>query len=238
MTVAGVDGCRSGWLAVAFDDGPQDARVVHTPTFAALLDALPADATIAVDMPIGLPDRVTKGGRGPEQAVRPHLGMRRSSVFSIPSRAAVMTEDYRDACTVALETSDPPRKISKQGFFLFPKIREIDALMTPALEARIFEAHPELAFWRLNGEEPVAEPKKIKGKVSPDGMAARIALLTAEGFAPGFLDQKLPKGAGRDDMMDATVLALVARRIAKGRATPFPQDFQRDARGLRVAIWA
>ncbi len=238
MTVAGVDGCRSGWIAVVCEDGPQDARIVHVPTFAALLDTLPPDTTIAIDMPIGLPDTVTKGGRGPEQVVRPYLGERRSTVFSIPSRGAVMCEEYRAACDIALATSDPPRKISKQAFFLFPKMREIDALMTPALEARVFEAHPELAFWRLNGERPVAEPKKIKGKVSPDGMAARAALLIAEGYDPAFLDQSPPKGAGRDDVMDAAVLALVAQRIDEGRATPFPQDFQRDARGLRVAIWA
>lgn len=233
----GVDGCRGGWLAVSYDDDPAKATLHHAEGFADLLAMLP-EATIAVDMPIGLPERITKGGRGPEQSIRPLLGERRSSVFSIPSRRAVMCEEYRDACSVALDTSDPPRKVSKQGFHLFPKIRELDALMTPALQARVFEAHPELAFWRLNSEQPVAEPKKIKGRVSPDGMAARKALLLREGYIEGFLDAPLPRGAGRDDLLDAAVLTLLANRIVDGRATPFPQDFQRDACGLRVAIWA
>ena len=43
-------------------------------TFAGLVDGLPGDAVIAVDMPIGLPDMTRKGGRGPETLVRPLLG--------------------------------------------------------------------------------------------------------------------------------------------------------------------
>ena len=49
------------------------------------------------------------------------------------SRSAVLAEDYRAACAAALATSDPPRKIARQAFMLFPKVRELDALMTPAL---------------------------------------------------------------------------------------------------------
>jgi predicted RNase H-like nuclease len=59
------------------------------PSFTALLQSLADDAVIAVDMPIGLPDFTARGGRGPETLVRPLLGERQSSVFSIPSRAAV-----------------------------------------------------------------------------------------------------------------------------------------------------
>ena len=58
-------------------------------------------------MPIGLPDRVGPGGRGPERAVRPLLGERQSSVFSVPSRAAVMEDDYRRSCAVALADLRP-----------------------------------------------------------------------------------------------------------------------------------
>ncbi|TIN07407.1 MAG: DUF429 domain-containing protein, partial [Mesorhizobium sp.] len=52
MTVVGVDGCRAGWIAVRRDPGAAPSVAVF-PSFAALLDALPADATVAVDMPIG-----------------------------------------------------------------------------------------------------------------------------------------------------------------------------------------
>src|SRR6478672_7129532 len=111
--VAGVDGCPRGWIAVVGAAGEALRIEVHS-TLAALLSAHPGLAAIAVDMPIGLPDRIGPGGRGPEAALRPHLGMRQSSVFSVPSRRAVYTLDYRQACDAALETSEPPRKISKQ----------------------------------------------------------------------------------------------------------------------------
>ena len=237
--VAGVDGCRSGWaLVLRRLDGPGEPRLAVAPHFSAVLVDSHGPAVIAVDMPIGLPERVGSGGRGPERAVRPLLGARQSSVFSVPSRAAVMEEDYRAACTVAMATSSPPRKVSKQCFHLFPRIREIDALMSQALEERVFEAHPELGFWQLNGERAMALPKKVKSRASAPGLAERAALLVRYGFPPGFLDQPLPRGVGRDDLLDAAVLSLVAVRIARGEGRAFPAAPERDGKGLRMAIWA
>ena len=189
-------------------------------------------------MPIGLPDRIGRGGRAAEIAVRPLLGQRQSSVFSMPSRAAVMAQDYGEACRIAVATSDPPRKVSRQGFGLFAKIREIDALMTPALEKRVYEVHPELAFWRLNGGAAMTLPKKVKSRPNEAGLEERRALLERFGFESDFLRQRPPPGAGPDDLIDAAVNSLIAGRIATGKAEPFPTDPPRDARGLRIAIWA
>ncbi|MCC2114005.1 MAG: DUF429 domain-containing protein, partial [Hyphomicrobiales bacterium] len=130
-----------------------------------------------------------------------------------------------------------PRKVSKQCFNLFPKIREVDAVMTPAQESRIYEVHPELAFWRLNGGAPMALPKKVKSRPNPDGLAERRALLCHNGYEAAFLENP-PKGAGADDLLDAAVNAVIAERIAAGLAEPFPREFSRDDRGLRMAIWA
>jgi predicted RNase H-like nuclease len=238
MKVAGVDGCKKGWIVVSRDLG---GAVVPTIAVVPHFGEIIADKTlavIAVDMPIGLPDRSGPKGRGPERHVRPLLGQRQSSVFSVPSRAAVFSDEYRDACETALATSDPPKKVSKQAFYLFPKIREIDALITPALEDRVYEVHPELAFWRLNGEEAMSLPKKVKSRANPAGLEQRKRLLEASGFDRAFLDQRPPKGAGVDDLIDACVGAVIAQRIANGDATPFPPAFERDAKGLRMAIWA
>lgn len=189
-------------------------------------------------MPIGLPDRAGPGGRGPEPLVRKHLGMRQSSVFSVPSRAAVHAPDYPAACRIALETSDPPRKVSKQAYYLFPKIREIDADMTPALEQRVYEVHPELAFWRLNDGHEMSLPKKIKSRANSDGLDQRRNLLVRAGLDRAFLDQEPPRGAGRDDFLDAAVNSLIAERILRGDAAAFPPAFTRDSKGLRMVIWA
>lgn len=237
--VAGVDGCREGWAVTFWDlSGRKPPRFRRIPTFVDVLGAPEAPRIVAVDMPIGLPARVGRGGRGPEPAAREHLGDRKSSVFSIPSRQAVYAPDYRTACSIALETSNPPRKISKQGFMLFPKIREIDAAMTADLCNRVYEVHPELAFWRLNGGAAMRTPKKIKSRVNPDGMAERRSLLEARGFEPEFFEQPLPRGVAADDFIDACACALIAIRIAEGTATSFPADPDVDERGLTIAIWA
>ncbi|MBN9000303.1 MAG: DUF429 domain-containing protein, partial [Rhizobiales bacterium] len=63
------------------------------------------------------------------------------------------------------------------------------------------------------------------------------ALLVRHGFPEAFLLQRLPKVAP-DDLLDAAALALIARRIRTGEAESFPREPERDARGLRMAIWA
>lgn len=237
--VAGVDGCKAGWVAVLRNLNDLGSLQLELfPAFADIVDFAPFLSIIAVDMPIGLPDTIGPGGRGPEKAARRHLGERQSSVFTVPSRAAVYQEDYRKACAMAEATSEPPKKVSKQCFYLFPKIREIDALMTPELEARVHEVHPELAFWRLNGEAEMSLPKKVKSRANPAGLDQRRDLLVSKGLPKAFLDQKPLRGCGRDDLLDAAANSLIAERIHLRLAAPFPSDYRRDERGLRMAIWA
>jgi predicted RNase H-like nuclease len=233
--LAGVDGCRAGWIVAFVLPSTQEERLRVGSQFAEIASAAEAPAVIAVDMPIGLPARIGPGGRGPERAVRALFGARQSSVFPVPSREAVYAPSYLDACRVALLTSDPPRSVQKQLFLIGPKIREVDhALRTnPALTARVFETHPELAFWRLNGERPLALAKKVK-----PGLALRRALLIAAGFPAGVVNAPPRKGAGPDDVLDALAFAAIARRIHAGLAKPFPDPPQRDDYGLPMAIWA
>ncbi|MFT3988481.1 DUF429 domain-containing protein [Aestuariivirga sp.] len=231
-SVIGVDGCPVGWIAVIWNEA-----VTHRlcRTFAEVL-ALEA-AIIAVDMPIGFPARE---GRQAEKDVRKRLGARQSSVFAVPTRAAVACAGYREACTANLEASHPPKKISKQIFHLFPKMREIDALMTPALQQRVHEVHPEFAFWAMNGGQPLALPKKVKGTPSPPGLALRRSLLEQAGFPIDDLPEALYRRSdvGADDLLDACACAWAARRIRDGEAIRFPAIDQHDARGLRMAISA
>jgi len=240
LWLAGVDGCRNGWVvALARPDG-SDVRVRVVPRFADVLTAAEAPAVIAVDIPIGLPERVGYGGRAAENAVRPLLGARQSSVFSVPSRAALAAQDYREACGIALATSEPPRKVSKQLFMIAPKIREVDVCLRAddSAAARVYEVHPELAFWRLNGERALDEPKKVKSRCYEPGLALRRQLLVGAGFPADVVDAPPPAGAGPDDLLDALACAAIARRIHEGLARPFPDPPERDALGLKMAIWA
>ena len=250
MKLAGVDGCKAGWIVVHRElDKPPSVSVFRS--FQALLEAL-TDATIAVDMPIGLPDFSSKGGRGPEALVRPLLKARQSSVFAIPSRAALYADAsdfttieawhaaHRRASAVAMETSDPPRGVSIQAFGIFSKIREIDSLLIarPELRHRVYESHPEVAFCRLNGGTAMSLPKKIKGAVNPAGMEERKALLCRHGYEKTFLDQAPPRGAASDDFLDAAAMMLIAGRIVSGEARPSPDPPLTDRFGIPIAIWA
>jgi predicted RNase H-like nuclease len=237
--LAGVDGCTGGWLAAFVRPTGGEVRLRVVPRFAEVLAAPEAPVIIAVDMPIGLPAQVGVGGRAAENAVRPLLGARQSSVFSVPSRAAIAATDYREACRIALATSDPPRKVSKQLFNIAPRIRELDeALREADAAARVFEVHPELAFWRLNGGCALTEPKKVKSRPYEPGLALRRSLLLAAGFADAVLQGPAPKTAAADDLLDALACAAIARRLHGGVAEPFPNPPPRDAYGLPMAIWA
>ncbi len=237
--IAGVDGCRAGWIVALADEERPTPILRVVSRFGDLLAGPDAPALVAVDMPIGLPDRIAGAGRGPEQAVRGLLGARQSSVFAIPSRAAVHAGDYGEACRLALASSSPPRKVSKQGFFLFPKIREIDAVLRadPALRDRIYEVHPELAFRTMRGS-PLSHPKKIRGAINPAGMAERRSLLIGAGISPETVSARAPAGAADDDVLDALAALVVARHIRAGRGQPFPARPERDSHGLPIAIWS
>jgi len=237
--LAGADGCRTGWVVAFVRPSGDDVRVRIEPRFADILAAPERPTIVAVDMPIGLPARAGPGGRGPENAVRPLLGQRQSSVFSVPSRRAIYADGYREACRIALETSDPPRKVSKQLFMIAPKIREIDAVLraNAGAAARVFEVHPEVAFWRLNGERALDEPKKVKGTPYAPGLALRRRLLVGAGISAA-AHAPPPRGAAADDLLDALACATIARRIHAGVARPFPEKFDRDEFALPMAIWA
>jgi predicted RNase H-like nuclease len=239
--VAGADGCRAGWVVAFAGVGPGDeVRVCVTAKFADIFAAPEQPRVVAVDIPIGLPAHIGPQGRGPERAVRPLLGERQSSVFAVPSRSTVYAPDFGAACRLALETSDPPKKVSKQLFMIAPKIREVDETLRsgPELIGRVFEVHPEVAFWRLNGEQALHEPKKVKGRPYGPGLALRRTLLVNHGFSEVVTEQSAPAGAAADDLLDALACAAIARRILAGRATPFPNPPWRDEFGLPVAIWA
>jgi threonine dehydratase len=236
VVCVGADGCKGGWVSAHVDD--HDVVQFRTHADATLLlEAFPS-AVFALDMPIGLPERTGAGGRGPERLIRPLLGERQSSVFSIPARVAVEAQTYADCCRLAQLTSSPPRKVSKQGFNLSAKIRDLDhALRIDSARAgRVHETHPELVFATLNGR-PLATPKKLKGRINPDGMAQRRALLAGAGLV---LPPLLPRltGCSEDDMIDAAAALVAAQRIMARTAISYPTPPERDRCGLPIAIWA
>ena len=249
-TLVGVDGCKKGWIGTSRNpDGKLTCHVEET--FAGLVAHYPDDSIIVVDIPMGLPNSIGVNGRGPEGAIRPLLGRRRNSVFDVPSRPAIEAirnhpkkiDEWPAAHEllnkVARETSDPPKGVSRQLLALIPKIQEVDAVLQihTSLRSRIVESHPEIAFWRLNDEKPMAFSKKTKGRISPRGMLERRRVLEANGLDGKFLDAPCPKGASRDDFLDACAMLHVAERYARGEALSFPNPPLVDSHGIPIAIW-
>jgi predicted RNase H-like nuclease len=122
------------------------------------------------------------------------------------------------------------RGISRQTCNILAKIVEADACMTPELQQRIVEAHPEVAFWSLNGCVHLEH-----AKLRPEGLEQRLGLLETV-YGASVREMLVPRGASRDDFYDAAVLARTAARLVSGDAEHLPAEPQLDARGLRMEI--
>lgn len=228
IAVAGVDGCRAGWIA-AVQDASGEVGLQLVEAAAELLDL--AVALIAIDMPIGLIGAAT-GGRPVDRLARARLGPRRSSVFSAPSRAAFVVDSW-----------DHPRRsdfgLTRQALGILPKIAQLDAAISPEHQwrgiptsvASIAEVHPEISFAELNGGMPVIAPKRTRL-----GRAQRSDLLRKHFPAVDRLVATRPSGVGADDVLDALAALWTARRIVMGTSSRIGGDV--DLRGLEMVIWS
>ncbi|MCZ6872611.1 MAG: DUF429 domain-containing protein [bacterium] len=232
--IAGVDGCRAGWVVVlgqydSTDISIQDIQLC--PRFDDVLALRPTPGVIAIDIPIGLLDNPQPGGRDCDRQARHLLGRRASSVFSPPCRRILDATHY-----------DQVRKhgISRQAFGILPKIRQVDQFITPDLQQMVYEAHPELAFLSLTGK-PIPLNKKTAG-----GREARLQALSKTPTEPlGNVRPALRRGlktfkrsqVAPDDLLDACVLVWTAYRIINNQANHVPTHRQIDRRGLRMEIW-
>ncbi|MBI4550280.1 MAG: DUF429 domain-containing protein [Candidatus Omnitrophica bacterium] len=232
--VAGIDGARGGWCLVLkdLDTGEISGRVLRT--FDEALDLPQNPRIVAVDMPIGLLNRAEPGGRLCDREARKFLGRpRQTSVFSPPVRPALEAASYRAALKLNRASSPSAIGISIHCYGLFRKLREIDRRMTPALQRRFREAHPEICFSLLNGA-PVTAPKRTGA-----GRNIRQNLLTRAGYrsvrwAGGFG----PSQASTDDVLDAQALCWMAEQIYYERVRPLSEGpAPRDERGLKMEIW-
>ncbi|MEL6670697.1 MAG: DUF429 domain-containing protein [Bacteroidota bacterium] len=226
----GVDGCKGGWFAVSLTkDGGLTGTVY--PDIAVLMAACKPAAPVLIDIPIGLPDREK---RQVESLARQRLGPRAYSVFPVPSRAALQADDYPMACQVNREKMG--KALSKQSWFIGPKILEVDAYLAahPHAQASLRECHPELAFWALGGGQPMAHAKKTQ-----EGQQARLALLSAwvsdaEAFFQETLKQYKRKDLLADDILDALCLAITASHYPDWGQ--LPESMQYDLRVLPMEM--
>ena len=232
--VAGVDGCRTGWvvaLAEVTAVGPVVRSVDVAPTLGPLLGGVGRGEVqvVALDMPVGLS---TDRPRDADRAARAALGPRRSSVFPAPVRAVLDATDHADA--VARSRAACGAGIPVQAWHLVPKVREVDELVRAApadVRAAVRETHPELAF-SLLGDGPCAHPKRTAA-----GRRERLARLRPWVPDRWTTPSRTPSGAARDDVLDALALAVrAAQWLGTGPAALVLGD-ETDMFGLRMQVW-
>lgn len=229
--IAGVDGCRGGWVVArmaAEGTGPV------TVSFASRLEELTVDldsgalCAVGVDIPMGLPE---SGPRRCDTELRRFLGARRSSVFPAPIRALLadhLIRDYRAARDTSV--AHRGKSLSIQSFNLLPKIAEADGIVRGGRNRSVIEVHPEAAFTEMNDGVPLANGKKTAA-----GVDERWALLTKR--LPGMTGE-VPRvrGAATDDVVDAIAALWSTVRWRRGEAHAFGNG-EVDGVGIPMRIF-
>src|SRR6266436_1188028 len=193
-TFVGIDGIPGGWVAVYLNsDGSQ--RFASATSVAQLLSD-PFERAM-IDMPIGLPER---GYRQCDVEARSLVGSR---VF-LGARWGVWNfKALGEANAHYWNQEGVGRGISMQLFCIREKLQELNEVPVPP---RLFEAHPEMIFWRIAG-------RVLASKNTAKGRAERIEILEENGIGRVqlWLGQRHGTGIGRDDLIDACACALAAR---------------------------
>lgn len=220
--VLGADGSPgNGWVVAEVRDGAglRWHGVVGAAELLALAAALDADA-VAVDVPIGLPER---GLRACDVQARVRLrGGGASSVFAAPARSALGFGTYAEA-RPSLPT------LSAQAYGLVGRIRDVDTALQeagPGVHELVVECHPEVSLRALTG-------RVLARKKSAPGALQRLRALEA---ALGPVPDDPPAGAALDDALDALACAWTADRWARSEAQVLGGDVDATGTPMRIVV--
>lgn len=235
----GVDGCKAGWIGVGLSDsGCWDVKVCVD--FPDLLTHFGDACVVLVDMPIGLPEDEKPILRACDKQAQDLLGDRKQSVFHVPSRRFV-DEVVNNPCWEHHKANKWSKArydgagISVQAFSITRKIGEVDRALASDKgdSSKVREAHPEVCFWALNGNQPMS-----KNKGGRAGYDERLAVL--RGCAHDVVDTdvecianeircKYTKGqVANDDILDALALAITAKLGWRNGFRRLPKDLSPD----------
>ncbi|RME33332.1 MAG: DUF429 domain-containing protein [Deltaproteobacteria bacterium] len=227
----GLDGAPEGWVCAVWHS---EAAELQLEWLRSLENGLPLFASaeqVWVDMPIGL------SGKGVERYVdkmlRLRMRWRKSSVFTPPSKEALGKSSFQEAN--ALERKLYGHGLSKQAWNLRTKILEIRQVLLEysSLRPKFRESFPELIFQML-----WSEPSPLASKRTHMGYIQRRSILEAihpeiGSTLDAFLDHTPRSAVKKDDVLDATILAI---RAAMGQWHSLTQTPPSDFDGLPIEI--
>lgn len=231
--LAGVDACKGGWIVAKSASWPcrEAPTLAVCPDFRTML-ALTSDCRrVAVDIPIGLPSGHHLRACDVE-AKKLLSGHNTSALFYAPPRETLSTESPREFQRIHRKLRGAGAGLPVWGFL--PKVKEANAAMSPVLQKRVIEFHPELTWFRVAGEsleskhspEGIIERKKILRKLVPD--IERV--LRWKDF--------LGRAAAHDDLLDALIGIGVAKASLRNSPYLLPDGkTETDKSGLRMEIW-
>jgi predicted RNase H-like nuclease len=251
LVAIGVDGAPAGWVAASlYADAlrPEDASAWETrlrlfSNITELAEAREREGerpSVAIDVPIGLPD--TAGYRACDSEARILLKQvgRASSVFAPPARYMLEAAGDYPAIRALVEQErqrNPAAKgISSQSAALAPKIKEVDSWVRahPDCHVWLVECHPELSWYALSEREGLLD------KRSGSGLVRRLQLLR-ELFPDAeeciAASPWSGKHATLSDLLDAYAALSSALAFARG-----PGEYEelgeceRDAEGLPMRM--
>ncbi len=220
LLVAGVTPWSGGWLLAgakhhAATFMPEPPRLFAT--FLEVVSERPAYATIVVNAPIGYRDEVGDPPRTCDLEARFLLRRRGSTIAGAPTRASL--RPGAEVVTTGLDATTLAR---------LARYRELYAEMSPFRQRVVFEGHPELSFYQLNGDVPLRY-----SKLREEGREERRELLVKRIQNVGMiLDADV--GVPEKHLLDAVALMWTARRVNGKAAKRIPSDAEWDSEGLRT----
>jgi len=233
--LAGVDACKGGWIVAKSPSWPcrEVPCLAVCPDFRVVL-ALTADCKrVAVDIPIGIPSG--QQIRGCDRQAKDFLRKNDhnpAAVFFTPPRECLPAEEVKEFQRLHKRVREVGAGYPVWGFM--KKLKQANEAMTPKLQERVIEFHPELTWLRLAG-------KNLSSKHENEGITERKKVLhPAVPELEKLLSWKdsLGRAAALDDILDALVGLAVAKASLGNSPYRLPTgQTEVDSAGLRMEIW-
>ena len=214
--IFGIDGCRFGWV-VAEERTKGDLSIRLIEDLSDLESISSQKAIAGIDIPLAIHK---KGFRMADAEARTLLKSRASTIFSAPALETLQSDDYTTACEI--NESICGKKISKQSWFLFSKIKEARTIFCHAhKKIKLYEVHPELSFMAMNDMRVIE-----LGKKTDEGFKIRHKLVKK--IFPKFDFDKIKANFKRcdvadDDILDAIAVLWSTQRIIANMASYVPK---------------
>jgi 8-oxo-dGTP diphosphatase len=230
MSVAGIDGCKKGWLMVRYSDNNYKYGV-YKHIEESIKDNKDIDR-ILIDMPLGLSSKKVK--RTVEKELRGELKNKSSSVFNPPCREALHEIDYKSAKQKNIEIEG--KSLSIQSFNISSKIKELDEFLKTKPNVELIESHPELCFKHLNNGNVL-----LSKKSDNNGLNERKNILFSYDENLKDLYEQIEqntfrKDVTRDDIADAICLCLVNKFGSRDKLSFIKDVNKLDEKRIEIRI--